>query len=140
MIQSSNSALSAFLQDARRFVLRFRHILETAPLQIYSSALIFAPKASKTRKAFVNEMPGWIKALSKREDDWDACRSVLEGHTSSVNAVAFSPDGHYLHTNRGDIPLPSPSAPSPSSQTKRSSNVFIQDEWISLDQQAILVV
>ncbi|KAF2809475.1 WD40 repeat-like protein [Mytilinidion resinicola] len=41
-------------------------------------------------------MPGWIKLLSKREDDWDACRSVLEGHTSNVNAVAFSPDGQLV--------------------------------------------
>ncbi|KAF2806347.1 HET-domain-containing protein [Mytilinidion resinicola] len=93
LVEASNSALSAFLHDARRFTLRFRHILQDAPLQIYSSALIFAPEASIVRKAFVDEMPKWIKLLSKREDDWDACRSVLEGHNSSVNAVAFSPAG-----------------------------------------------
>ncbi|KAF1976519.1 vegetative incompatibility protein HET-E-1 [Bimuria novae-zelandiae CBS 107.79] len=96
LVEVSNSALSAFLQDARRFTLRFRHILYDAPLQIYSSALAFAPEASIVRKAFVDEMPGWIKSLSKREDDWDACRSVLEGHTSFVNAVAFSPDGQLV--------------------------------------------
>ncbi|OCK72831.1 hypothetical protein K432DRAFT_250612, partial [Lepidopterella palustris CBS 459.81] len=96
LVEASNSALSAFLHDARRFTLRFRHILQDAPLQIYSSALIFAPEASIVRKAFVDEMPGWVKLLSKREDDWDACRSVLEGHTSWVNAVAFSPDGQLV--------------------------------------------
>ena len=77
-------------------MLRFQHILEYAPLQIYSSALIFAPETSIVRKAFVNEMPGWIKALLERGDDWDACRSVLEGHTASVSAVAFSPDGQLV--------------------------------------------
>lgn len=41
-------------------------------------------------------MPGWIKLLSKREDDWDGCRSVLEGHTYYVKAVAFSSDDHQL--------------------------------------------
>ncbi|KAF2814318.1 uncharacterized protein BDZ99DRAFT_567968, partial [Mytilinidion resinicola] len=102
LVEALNSALSAFLQDARRFTLRFRHILQDAPLQIYSSALIFAPEASIVRKAFVEEMPVWIKLLSKREDDWDACRSVLEGHTSSVNAVAFSQDGHLVASASSD--------------------------------------
>jgi WD40 repeat protein len=31
--------------------------------------------------------------LSMRETDWDACRSTLEGHSSLVTAVDFSPDG-----------------------------------------------
>ncbi|KAF2456580.1 hypothetical protein BDY21DRAFT_287791, partial [Lineolata rhizophorae] len=96
LVNLSTSTLSSFLQDARRFTLRFRHILQDAPLQIYSSALIFAPVASIVRKAFVDEMPGWIKALSKREDDWDACRSVLEGHAGVVSAVVFSPDGQLV--------------------------------------------
>ncbi|KAF2679909.1 WD domain protein [Lentithecium fluviatile CBS 122367] len=162
-----NSNISLFLQDARRFTLRFRHILEEAPLQIYSSALVFTPEASIIRRAFVDEIPRWIKMLSKREVDWDACRSVLEGHTSWVSAVAFSPDGqlaatgscrsvleghtswvsavafspdgHCLHTDQGDIPLPSPSTPSPSSQKKQSPNVFIQDQWVvSSDQERLL--
>jgi WD40 repeat protein len=30
------------------------------------------------------------------EDDWDSCRSTLEGHSSSVVAVAFSPDGQLV--------------------------------------------
>jgi WD40 repeat protein len=41
-------------------------------------------------------MPKWIKILSKREDGWDACRSVLEGHTDYVSAVTFSPDGQLV--------------------------------------------
>jgi hypothetical protein len=31
--------------------------------------------------------------LSMKEADWDACRSMLEGHSDTVSAVAFSPDG-----------------------------------------------
>ncbi|KAF2687278.1 WD40 repeat-like protein, partial [Lentithecium fluviatile CBS 122367] len=73
-----------------------------APLQIYTLALIFAPEASIVRKGFAHEMPEWIKPLSKREEDWDACRSVLEGHTEWVNAVAFSPDGQLVASASGD--------------------------------------
>jgi WD40 repeat protein len=80
-----------FLQDAQRYLLRFRYILEITPLQIYSSALIFAPEASIIRKTFINEIPSWIKRLSKKEDNWDACRCVLEGHTDDTRAVTFSP-------------------------------------------------
>jgi WD40 repeat protein len=34
--------------------------------------------------------------LSETEADWDACRSTLEGHSSLVTAVAFSPDGQLV--------------------------------------------
>ncbi|OCK76170.1 hypothetical protein K432DRAFT_153346, partial [Lepidopterella palustris CBS 459.81] len=73
---------------------------------------------------------------------WEAatgsCRSVLEGHTGNVSAVAFSPDSQRLHADRGDIPLPLPSAPSPSLPRNKFSNISIQAQWISLDQQQLL--
>ena len=34
--------------------------------------------------------------LSGRDKEWDACRSVLEGHLGNINAVVFSPDGQLL--------------------------------------------
>ncbi|KAF2835297.1 HET-domain-containing protein [Patellaria atrata CBS 101060] len=93
---SDRSLSSDFLRDAKRFILRFRPILEDAPLQIYSSALIFAPEISIIRKTFIEHIPGWITQLSKMKDDWDTCRNTLEGHTESVNAVALSPDGQAM--------------------------------------------
>ncbi|KAF2812823.1 uncharacterized protein BDZ99DRAFT_555664, partial [Mytilinidion resinicola] len=96
LLEALSTLVEVRLLHAQRFTLRFRHILQDAPLQIYCSALVFAPEASIVRKAFVDEMPGCIKSLSKREDDWDACRSVLEGHTREVRAVAFSPDGQLV--------------------------------------------
>ncbi|KAH7398613.1 hypothetical protein BKA66DRAFT_407932 [Pyrenochaeta sp. MPI-SDFR-AT-0127] len=120
LIKSSRTALFSFLQDAERFTLRFRHILEEAPLQIYSSALLFSPEASI------------------REDAWDACHSTLEGHTNQISAVAFSPDGRCLHTNQGNLPLPSPFFSSLPPQSTQSSCIFIQDQWVSFDQQQVL--
>jgi WD40 repeat protein len=40
--------------------------------------------------------------LSMREADWDACRSTLEGHSSTVTAVAFSPDGQLVASASDD--------------------------------------
>ena len=46
------SALSRLTRDAERVVLRCRSGIEAAPLQIYSSALVFAPRQSEVRKLF----------------------------------------------------------------------------------------
>jgi WD40 repeat protein len=88
----STSIILSFLHDAKRFVLRFQSILAEAPLQIYCSALVFAPEASLIRQTFADKVPQRIKILSMREGDWDACHSTLEGHCVPVRAVAFSPD------------------------------------------------
>ncbi|CAN9293377.1 unnamed protein product, partial [Alternaria alternata] len=67
-----------------------------APLQIYCSALVFAPKNSLIRQSFADQVPEKAKMLSETEADWDACRSTLEGHSSYVWSVAFSPDGQLV--------------------------------------------
>ncbi|KAH8695768.1 hypothetical protein GQ44DRAFT_719317 [Phaeosphaeriaceae sp. PMI808] len=65
-------------------------------LQAYSSTLLFAPEMSIVRKAFSDHVPEWISGVSKGEENWDACRSTLEGHSKKVKAVAFSPDGQLV--------------------------------------------
>ncbi|XP_014550460.1 hypothetical protein COCVIDRAFT_59039, partial [Bipolaris victoriae FI3] len=92
----SNSTVAKFLYDAVRFVLRFVPILAKAPLQIYSSALLFSPESSIVRKVFVEQVPQAVRVISGRDVEWDACRSVLEGHSREVNAVVFSPDGQLV--------------------------------------------
>ncbi|KAF2624121.1 platelet-activating factor acetylhydrolase IB subunit alpha [Macroventuria anomochaeta] len=67
-----------------------------APLQVYSSALVFAPERSIVQKTFVDQVAQEVQMLSCRDADWDECRSVLEGHTDNVNAVVFSPDGQLV--------------------------------------------
>ncbi|CAN9481224.1 unnamed protein product [Alternaria alternata] len=92
----SASLVLRFLHDAKRFVLRFQPVLTDAPLQVYYSALVFAPKNSLVRQTFAEKVPEKAKMLSETEADWDACRSTLEGHSSYVYAVAFSPDGQLV--------------------------------------------
>lgn len=81
-------------------MLRFSSILAEAPLQVYSSALVFAPETSVVRKTFISQVPQAVQMVFGRDTAWDACRSVLEGHTESVNAVVFSADGQLLSTLR----------------------------------------
>jgi WD40 repeat protein len=88
--------VQSFLQDAKRFVLRFQTILADAPLQIYYSAIVFAPQTSVTRQTFEQQVLHDVRMLSMKEADWDGCRSTLEGHSDYVRAVAFSPDGQLV--------------------------------------------
>src|SRR5271156_1511459 len=90
---NKTSHLYGFIHDAKRFLLYSRSIIEEAPLQIYWSALIFAPQRSLIRIQFKNEIPSEIKMLVEIQHQWSSLLQTLEGHTGSVSAVAFSPDG-----------------------------------------------
>src|SRR2546423_12126257 len=88
-----SNRLHAFIHDARRFILYNRSVIEEAPIQSYYSALVFAPQQSLVRKQFENEMPHWIERLPEVQHGWSSLLQTLDGHTSSVMSVAFSPDG-----------------------------------------------
>lgn len=95
-----------FVNDARRFLLTFRHIIETAPLQLYNSALVFSPKDSIIKRLFSDVMPIWIEVLPIVEKNWSASLQALEGHSSLVKSISFSPDGRLLASaSRGGVRL-----------------------------------
>jgi WD40 repeat protein len=68
---------------------------DLSPLQLYSSALIFAPKTSIIRNTFQNCIPSWISQQPEVEAGWNAVLQTLE-HSSGVNSVAFSHDSKLL--------------------------------------------
>ncbi|KAK0749759.1 hypothetical protein B0T18DRAFT_487591 [Schizothecium vesticola] len=88
--------LSRFLHDIRRFVMNSRSIIDIAPLQVYASALVFSPARSITRGLFKQEERSWIAVGPVVENDWNACTQTLEGHSSFVSSVTFSPDSKFV--------------------------------------------
>ncbi|KAH5622319.1 hypothetical protein HBI68_251460 [Parastagonospora nodorum] len=86
------SQLRAFVHDMKRFALYGRAAVERAPLQVYYSTLIFTPTNSVVRRQFFM-LPTWVKRAPQVEREWNALLQTLEGHSSNVNAVVFSPDG-----------------------------------------------
>ncbi len=99
---NNSSILEAFLNDANRFLLQNRDILNLAPLQLYSSAIVFAPATSIIRNKFKEHIPSWLHRLPKVQKAWNAMLQTLEGHSGSVESIAFSPDGKLLASGSFD--------------------------------------
>ncbi|TGO07686.1 hypothetical protein BTUL_0253g00020 [Botrytis tulipae] len=96
-VQANESPnLYAFINDAKRFALYSRSVIEQTPLQSYCSALVFAPEKSIVRTTFEKCIPPWIQKKPIVEPYWNAMLQTLEGHTSTVTSVAFSPDGKQI--------------------------------------------
>ncbi|KAG4443086.1 hypothetical protein IFR05_001412 [Cadophora sp. M221] len=94
--------LHNFIHDARRFTISNRLIIKQAPLQVYCSALVFAPEKSIVRETVKGYIPSWIQRKPRVETYWNAMLQTLEGHTGWVASVAFSPDGKQIMSRSND--------------------------------------
>lgn len=92
-IASEGVKVKAFLEDAERLILCFRHVIDITPLQLYSSVLTFAPKMSVVREVFDKYRAKWISHIPDVDYQWSPCLQTLEDHTVEVSFVAFSSDG-----------------------------------------------
>ena len=100
---NSNTEVDMIVKDAYRFVLSHRYMIETTPLQLYSSALLFSPQKSIIKQLFLEQVPRWITRKPMAQDDWGQLLQSLEGHTDWVRKAAFSPDGQLLASSSDTI-------------------------------------
>ncbi|KAF3313694.1 hypothetical protein TWF173_005764 [Orbilia oligospora] len=106
-----NTEDSKFFYDIRRFVQYHYATIAEAPLQIYSSAILFSPKESIVAKLFSDSIPDWVIAVGGRENidkDWGPLiqtfrtrppanpgqSSIIDCH--EIKSIAISADGKYL--------------------------------------------
>ncbi|KAJ5351755.1 WD40 repeat-like protein [Penicillium brevicompactum] len=94
---NGNREIETFLRDAKRFVLRNMQLMETVPLQVYSSALIFSPQESLCRLRFHRELPVALSRLPKVESNWGLLLRTFDNCDRYV--AQFSPDGELLATS-----------------------------------------
>ncbi|PVH71957.1 hypothetical protein DL98DRAFT_399416, partial [Cadophora sp. DSE1049] len=98
---TQSSQLIAQVYDASRFLLAHRTIIETTPLQIYVSALLFSPTQSIVRTLYGGYIPAWVKQAPAVPKTWSSClRTLFEG-TESIHCIVFSPDSRQLASSTG---------------------------------------
>ncbi|KAL4769224.1 hypothetical protein BDW60DRAFT_210310 [Aspergillus nidulans var. acristatus] len=89
-------------KEAERFASTNSVIIQEAPLQAYSAALVFCPQNSLSKRLYWGQRLNFIKQVYVMQEYWDPCIQVLEGHSNRVNKVAFSPDGQTVASASGD--------------------------------------
>ncbi|UKZ52271.1 hypothetical protein TrVGV298_006046 [Trichoderma virens] len=97
-----SSVLTEYLDDAHRLIVSNFSLIESWPLQIYSSLLVFAPKESRERLIFEDRLPSWLSCAPETATKWDACIQTLQGHEGPVNSIDFSHDSKLLISGSGD--------------------------------------
>ncbi|PGH11683.1 hypothetical protein AJ79_04706 [Helicocarpus griseus UAMH5409] len=93
--------LNKFVRDAERFISNHRGIIECAPLQIYSSALAFSPRASIVKRLFLDHIPTWIDHTPVVEENWSNFIQLLD-HPEGVMTAAFTSDGRLATSGVSD--------------------------------------
>ncbi|OJJ31438.1 hypothetical protein ASPWEDRAFT_119580 [Aspergillus wentii DTO 134E9] len=89
--------------DARRFTLNFRSIIENNPLQIYVSALLFAPYNTLIRTLFKKEIPRWISQHPQVGQSWSPLLQTIHVHGNcTLQKAIFSPDGSFMAVHSTD--------------------------------------
>ncbi|KAH8431009.1 uncharacterized protein LDX57_008670 [Aspergillus melleus] len=83
----------SIFKEFERFATSYGFIIQEAPLQAYSAALVFCPQASESKKLYWSEWLDFLDRAFVMPEEWDPCVQVLEGHSDWISAVAFSPDG-----------------------------------------------
>ncbi|KAI0891485.1 WD40-repeat-containing domain protein [Annulohypoxylon nitens] len=97
LLRSTSRRLHEFISDANQFIRRNRLAIESHPLQVYGSALVFSPSQSLLRQRLQTQMPQWMSTVKLRMGDtWGVCLSKFENDEELFHSVAFSPNGNWL--------------------------------------------
>ncbi|KAL6901233.1 hypothetical protein GGI43DRAFT_371466 [Trichoderma evansii] len=77
---SAEDELQKFVHDASRFIQYSAQIIETAPMQIYLSAILFSPWESLVRSNFIGngKLSSWITSTPPKDSHWGPCLHTIE--------------------------------------------------------------
>ncbi|KAL4878152.1 hypothetical protein BJY04DRAFT_221299 [Aspergillus karnatakaensis] len=98
---SDCSHLQELTWDARRLSQANKAVLEKSPLQIYFSALLFAPSQSLIRVRFQNQLLRWLTTIPRISSQWSPVQQTLECQLNGARYFTFSSDGKMLASTSG---------------------------------------
>lgn len=76
--------------------------ITTSIAHIYLSAAVFVPTHSNVHDDMLHAFPGIPHLRHGRLSNWPSLLHVLDGHSSFVSSVAFSPDGSHIASGSDD--------------------------------------
>ncbi|RBR09502.1 uncharacterized protein FIESC28_09833 [Fusarium coffeatum] len=101
LLESKAEYQQLYLENVLELLYRNMSIIDSNPLQIYSSVLIFAPSSNFVADAFMWAVPNWITLRPERVPK-DESQQIFEGHQGPVNAAVFSPDASLIASTSDD--------------------------------------
>ena len=97
----ASSELIGFLEDAKRFLITSRHIIDRAPLQIYGCALAFLPANNSIKKLCWEQRLPYIKRIVSRDSPVVSSEQDLPAAGES-RVATFSQNGQTLASSSLD--------------------------------------
>ncbi|KAJ5792886.1 uncharacterized protein N7503_008864 [Penicillium pulvis] len=94
--KSKSQVLLNRARDASRFIQYHKTAIESSPLQVYYSPLIFSPRESLTKICYQHKRPVWLLNDPMVVENWSLCLQTFEGHSKEITQIAWSPDGSRL--------------------------------------------
>src|ERR1700761_1713338 len=103
MHYKSDYNLCCLAKDALRFVIEFREPIEQSASHVRYSALTLLPRSSPLYAHYVSHIRQHsVRMLYGTPTLWPGWNAVLDGHTDSAYAVAFSPNGRLIASGSED--------------------------------------
>ncbi|KIM74066.1 hypothetical protein PILCRDRAFT_80418 [Piloderma croceum F 1598] len=99
---SASTKHSWTAMDANTFVTTFRYPITESVPHIYTSAVPFSPTESRISRQFRSHICHCVSIAVGTVTEWPTILNVIEGHTSAVRSVAFSPDGQQIVSGSDD--------------------------------------
>ncbi|KAJ7497873.1 hypothetical protein B0H11DRAFT_2384714 [Mycena galericulata] len=99
----NDEGLKETVLDYSKFEKRFREGYMSSAPQIYISGLTFAPQKSIVSRCYRPRFRNLIQAAGALDRVWPPSETlVIQGHSSAVLSVVFSPDGTRIASGSGD--------------------------------------